>query len=293
LRSDIAADLAYKQAEVSLSVSGSGQSLYPAMGWIHFHHGRDLAAAAEDFARAQRGGLKAAAFNPIPPHQNVVTRAAYSSWNVVYQVRFALARGLFSDAIALLQSALAFDPYSPVLHARLAWAHHLADDSSAAVEQARVTQTLFPDHSGAQFFCSIVFAAAAESGDDKAELALQATALATRLVQHTPTLDAAYANLAYAQARQGHIIEARALLDRQQQLGRERFVMRSFHAPALVELGEFDAAMEALLTADRQHCSWLFELLQDPRLQALRGEPEFERLCRPAREMVAASSSVA
>ncbi len=109
-------------------------------------------------------------------------------------------------------------------------------------------------------------------------MATQSIALATKLVQHAPALDSGYATLAYAQARQGNIVEARALLDRQQWMGRDRFVMRSFQAPALVELGEYDAALEALKAAEQQHCPWLFELLGDPRLQPLHGEPEFQRL---------------
>ena len=291
LRSDVAAELALKQAEIALAISGPSPFLYSTLGWIHFHHNRDLAAATTSFVRSHRPPVKQG--NHAALHPNPFGRIAHSSWNVLYQARFALGRGLFAEGIALLQSALSFDPYSPAFHARLAWAHHLAGDSFAAVEQARVTQTLFPNHPEAQLFCSIVFAAGAEPGDGRGELATQATSLATKLVQGAPTLDAGYANLAYIQARQGRIIEARTLLDRQQQLARERFVMRSFDVPALIELGEMDAAMKTLVNADQQHCSWLFELLVDPRLKPLRGEPEFERLCQPAREIASASSSVA
>jgi len=299
LRADIAAELACKQAEIALSLSPAGQSLYPALGWIHFHHGRDLAAAEEAFTKSQRsnhllpghrhGGHGSGIISSPSPS----TQAVYNSWSVLYQVRFALGRGLFPDAITLLHSALSIDPYSPMLHSRLAWAHHLAGDAVAAAEEARITQTLFPGHPGAQFFCSIVLAAAAKSGDTKGELAVQAISLATKLVQNAPYLDAGASNLAYILARQGRHGEARALLDSQRQLSRERFVMRSFHAPALVELSEFDAAIEALVIADQQHCSWLFELLLDPRLQALRGQSEFERLSRSMREMASADSSVA
>jgi DNA-binding winged helix-turn-helix (wHTH) protein/tetratricopeptide (TPR) repeat protein len=289
LRSDIAAELAYKQTEIALSLSPSGQALYPAIGWIHFHHGRDLAAARDAFAHPQCTGYSLYNHNPSGSAQNIY-RAAYSPWSLIYQVRFALGQGCFAEAIALLQSAILQDPYSPVLHARLVWAYHLAGDSGAAVEQARAAQKLFPGHPGVTFFCSMVFAAAGDSDDG---LAAEAIALASKLVKDTPSLDAGYANLAYAHARQGRTAEARDLLDRQQWLSQERFVMRSFHAPVFVQLGELDAALDALMAADRHHCSWLFELLVDPRLQPLHGEPEFERLRGLAHAEVSEDTSVA
>jgi DNA-binding winged helix-turn-helix (wHTH) protein/tetratricopeptide (TPR) repeat protein len=273
LRGGIAAELARNHAEKVLSLSAASDSLYSALGWIHFHHDRDTAAAADAFARPQPSG--------------------YNPWNVIYQLRFALGQGRFSEAASLLHSALETDPYSPVLHGRLAWTLHLAGDSYAALGQAKRTQKLFPDHPGAAFFCAIVFAAACRPGDSKSELATRATALATKLVHSVPSLDAGYATLAYVQARQGCILEARAILDRQQALSHDRFVMRSFHAPALVELGEFDAAMEALVTAEKQHCPWLFELLVDPRLQPLHSEPEFQRLSILTRQMISVDASVA
>jgi DNA-binding winged helix-turn-helix (wHTH) protein/tetratricopeptide (TPR) repeat protein len=273
MRPDIAAELARKHAELALALSPDEQSIYPALGWIRFHHDRDFAAAAEAFAYPQRPG--------------------YNPWTVIYQARSALSQGRFSEAISLLRTAIDADPYSPVMHGRLAWALHLAGDSNAALEQARRTHRLFPNHSGAMFFCVIVFAAACKPGDSTSELAAQAMALVTRLVQDSPSLDTAGATLAYVQARQGCFSEAQALLDHQQWLSRERFVMRSFHAPALVELGEFEAAIEALVTAEQQHCPWFFELLYDPRLQPLHGEQGFQCLIHLSRQDVTAGASVA
>jgi transcriptional regulator HilA, main transcriptional regulator of SPI1 len=273
MRADIAAELARKYAASVLALSPDEQSIYPALGWIRFHHDRDFAAAAEAFARSQQLG--------------------YNSWTVIYHVRFALSQGEFSEATSLLRSAIDADPYSPVTHGRLAWALHLTGNSSAALEQARRTHRLFPDYLGAMSFCAIIFAAACRPGDSASELATQAMTLATRLVQDAPSVDTAGATLAYVQARQGRFPEAQALLDRQQLLSRERFIMRSFHAPALVELGKFDAAIEVLVTAEQQHCPWLFELLYDPRLQPLHAEPGFQRLVNLARQETIAGASVA
>jgi len=273
LQPDVAAQLARKHAEYTLSHSPGARSLHPALGWIYFHHDRDFAAAAHAFTHSQHPGT--------------------NLWSLIYRTRYSLGQGRVNEAISILQSALDTDPFSPILHARLAWALHLAGVERAAVEQANRTQRLFPDHSGAMFFCAIIFAAASKPGSSDTPLAKQATAVANRLIQTAPSLDAAYATLAYIKARQGCIIEACTLLERQQRLGRERYVMRSFHAPALVELGESDAAIEALTQADQDRCPWFFELLADPRLEPLHGEPEFQRLCSDSRQLDSADASVA
>jgi DNA-binding winged helix-turn-helix (wHTH) protein/tetratricopeptide (TPR) repeat protein len=273
LQPDVAAQLARNQADYAFSHSTGASSLYPALGWIYFHHDRNFAAAAHAFAHSQLPGI-----NP---------------WSVIYRTRYSLGQGRFNEAIGLLRTALETDPFSPIFHGRLAWALFLAGEERAAIEQASRTQRLFPDHPGALFFSAIIFAASSKPGASDNPLARQATAIANRLIQTTPSLDPAYATLAYVQARQGCIVEARTLLDRQQRLSRERYVMRSFHAPALVELGESDAAIEALVRADKDRCPWLFELLSDPRMRPLHGEREFQRLFSHSRQLESADASVA
>jgi DNA-binding winged helix-turn-helix (wHTH) protein/tetratricopeptide (TPR) repeat protein len=266
MRADTAAELARKQAEITLSLSQGGNSIHPALGWIHFHHDRNLVAANASFGMGQ------------PP--------GYSPWTLLYRVRFALGQRRFAEAIELLQDAVEVDSYSPMVHGRLAWALHLSGDSIAAVKQAEHALTLFPEHLGVLLFVAIIFASSSRPGG---ELAARAVAVANLLTQIAPSLDAAYATLAFAQARRGNTREARAILERQQWLCRERFVMRSFHAPALVELGELDEAVDELSTADQQHCPWIFELLADPRLQPLHGNPVFEQLAGIPRKMQSAS----
>jgi tetratricopeptide (TPR) repeat protein len=259
LRGDIAAEQARKHAEALLTQSDSAARA--ALGWIHFFHDRDLEAATASFA-----GPQSAVYNP---------------WVTVYQARFAMGQGRLSEAVALLRSAIHSDPFSPVMHWRLAWALHVAGDTDGALQQAESALRLFPNDPGALFFAAIIFAAASDPNSESAasrDLGARSVGLATHLIQIAPSLDGGYSALAYAHTRRGKIAEARALLDRQAWVSRERFVPRSFDAPALVELGEHDAALEALATAERQHCPWLFELLGDPRLRPLHREPEFQRL---------------
>jgi DNA-binding winged helix-turn-helix (wHTH) protein/tetratricopeptide (TPR) repeat protein len=259
MRPDLTADIAMKLADQVLSTPSCAQLVLPAVGWIHFFRDRDPQAASAVFARVQM--------------------TAHNQWAAVYAARFALGQGRTEDGVQLICAALEIDPYAPALHWRLIWALHLAGSSDAAVEQAKRTIALFPNDPGALFFSVIAFAAANDAaGSPDSALGAEAVALGTRLTQLAPLLDGAFSTLAYAHARQGNHAEARAILDRQRWLGSERFVLRSFQAPALVELGDFDAALDALQDADEQRCSWLFELLGDPRLQPLHPTPEFRRL---------------
>ena len=270
LRPDTAAQKASEEAAVILSMAPRTASIYPALGWIRFHHERNLAAATEAFSRPDAG-----AYNPHATH---------------YRARFAACRNQFGKAIDLLRTAAEVDSYSPWVHGRLAWTLHLSGDYGAALKQAQHAVSLFPRHPGVAILCANVMSACSDPGS---EFGAAAADLARGLMQSAPYFDAGFATLAYCCARQGLSFEARSLLDRQQGLGRQRFVMRSFHAPALIELGEFDAAVEELAVAEKQHCPWFFELLADPRLQPLRGHPGFEHLRRIPQQLESASESVA
>ena len=90
--------------------------------------------------------------------------------------------------------------------------------------------------------------------------------------------DLATAAHAYALACAGRKEEARTLLERLQWLSRERFVMNTFDAATYVAMDDDDAALEELRIANENRCPWFFQTLGDPRLQPLRGRPEFERM---------------
>jgi hypothetical protein len=93
-----------------------------------------------------------------------------------------------------------------------------------------------------------------------------------------PYFDLATAVHAYALACAGQDAEARAILERLQWLGRERFLLRAFSPAAYVALGEPDAALAELRTSNENRCPWFFQMLADPRLKPLEGRPEFEQL---------------
>jgi DNA-binding winged helix-turn-helix (wHTH) protein/predicted Zn-dependent protease len=246
----VAADMVRRAAEASPDITARIPAILPALGWVRYHVDRDLPAALWAFERAAH-----------LPHEPWITRA---------RSMFLLSRHRFGEAAELLRGAIQQDPYSPWLQARLGWTLHLAGERDESVEQIERALRLFPDHEGARLYGTVILA---YNGQPE-----RATELSHALTEQVPYFDLATAVHAYALACAGQDAEARAILERLQWLGRERFLLRAFSPAAYVALGEPDAALAELRTSNENRCPWFFQMLADPRLKPLEGRPEFEQL---------------
>ena len=246
-------------------------AILPALAWVNFHVDRDLPAAIEAFERSAH---------------------LRDPWSIRARVMFALSRHNFSQAIPMLRAALDHDPFSPWLHAHLAWALHLDGQSAESVKQMRHALTLFPGHEGPALYGAVILAF---NGEAAVEIG-SGVELAQTLVKSSPYFDLAASVHAYALACEGRAKEAKAVLERLQWLSRERFVLSSFNAPTYVVLGDHDAAIAELIAADEVRCPWLFQMIADPRLKPLHGRAEFiemqEMLSRMEDEAAAEHSAV-
>ena len=106
----------------------------------------------------------------------------------------------------------------------------------------------------------------------------QATELAQGLAQRSPHFDLAAAAHAYALACAGRAEEARVILERLQWLGRERFLLARLHARGLCRAGRPRSRPGRIARLNEARCPWFFQMLADPRLKPLHGNPEFERM---------------
>jgi len=183
---------------------------------------------------------------------------------------FALSRHRFDEALEWLHSALGLDPYAPWLHTMRAWTLHLAGQPAMSLEVIEKALDLFPGHDCAQAFGALILAFNGHAD--------RAVKLTEELVRRTPYHDIATAMQAYALACNGRRDEARETLERLQWLSRERYVLRSFTAAGFAVLGLIGEAVAELKAADAQRCPWFFQTLADPRLEPLRGHPEFEQM---------------
>ena len=246
----VAAELVHRTADSIPDLPRSAPKILPARAWVHFHFDRNLPAALWDFSLAAD-----------LPHDPWITRV---------RAMFALSRQRFPEAIALLRAAIQLDPFAPWLNSRLAWALHLDLQADECLRQVEHCLRLFPDHEGTAIYGSQLLAF--NGFPDRA------VALAQSLVHRFPYFDLASSVLANALACAGRTAEALSLLERLQWLGRERFVMRSFNAPAFVALGIPEAAMAELQASNETRCPWFFQILADPRLKQLHHLPAFQRL---------------
>jgi len=246
----VAADMVRRAAESIPELPVQGPAILPSLGSISFHVDHDLPAALWAFAHSAH-----------LPHDAWVTRS---------RAMFALSRCRFAECIQLLESALVEDPFSPWLHARLAWALHMAGEPEESVKQIRHGLTRFPDHIAMAIYGAIILPF---NGDSATGIRLAADLLAQQ-----PYLDIVSALHAYALACGGHAQEARGILERLEWLSRERFVMRSFTPAVYAVLGDFDSALSELQTSADSRCPWFFQMLADPRVKPLHGRPEFEEL---------------
>lgn len=246
----VSAEFVHDAAESIPDFPAGAEALLPALGWINFHFDRNLSAA-----------LRAFSLSAHLPHNTWVTRA---------RTMFALSRHRFSEAIALLRAAIQVDSYSPWMQTALAWALHLDGQAAESVEQSRNAINRFPDN---EFICFYTTLILAYNGEPE-----RAAQIAQKLGQRMPSFDLATAAHAYALACANRRDEARALLQRLHWLSRERFLLNSFIPAVDVALGDLDAALVELRVAEREHCPWFFQMLADPRLKALHGNPEFEKM---------------
>jgi DNA-binding winged helix-turn-helix (wHTH) protein/tetratricopeptide (TPR) repeat protein len=246
----VAADLVRRAAESIPDLTPGAEAILPSLGWIGFHVDHNLPAALQAFSLSAH-----------LPHDH---------WTTRLRVMFALSRHRFDEAIGMLRATLRQDPFSPSLHAHLAWALHLDSQAAESVECIRQTLALFPEDEAANVYGAAILAF---NGD-----AARGIELAQDLVQRLPYFDIATAVHAYALACDGRAGEARAILERLQWLSRERFVLSSFTPAVHVALGDHDAALAELRAAADTRCPWFFQMLADPRLEPLHARPEFDQL---------------
>ena len=246
----VSAEHVHRVADSISNLPHRAQALLPALGWVNFQFDRNLPAALQAFSSSAHLS-----------HDPWITRA---------RTMFTLSRHRFAEAIALLRAAIQLDPYSPWLRNRLAWALHLDGQPAESVELIRSALSLFPEHEFTSFYGALILAYNGESA--------RAMQLAQDLSRRLPFFDLANAAHAYTLAAAGRKDEARSVLERLQWLSRERFLLSSFIPAIHVELGDLDAAIAELQTANETRCPWFFQMLADPRLKPLHDNPNFKQM---------------
>jgi tetratricopeptide (TPR) repeat protein len=192
---------------------------------------------------------------------------------------FALSRHRFGEGIDLLRSALEEDPYSDWMHARLAWALHLAGDAEGSRQQAAQALREFPESRQVAWMAALLLAHRGQ--------AAQGVEIARDLVRCAPYFDPAMSTLAYALACAGEREQAHHILEQLEWMSRERYVMPTFTAAAHLALGDPEAAIASLARANSMRCPWVIQATKasQPIGRSLKTRPEMGWGLRTRRQL--------
>src|SRR5712692_11420972 len=178
-----------------------------------------------------------------------------------------IVQGHNSEALAEAHHALDLDPVNPLFHDVLAETYYFGRSFDAAIDEALQVVKIHPGDLSAQFWL----------GSAYREKKMYPQAIET--FQHARQLSGDYPFMVMAyghtQALAGNAAEARAALQKLQQLARTRFVPNLYPAAIHVGLGEPDEAFRLLDLAYQEKVDRLVYLNVDPMADPLRSDLRF------------------
>src|SRR5713226_3455076 len=181
-----------------------------------------------------------------------------------------IVQGHNSEALAEAHRALDLDPVNPLFHDVVAETYYFGRSYDAAIDEALQVVKLHPGDLSAQFWL----------GSAYREKKMYPQAIET--FQHARQLSGDYPFMVMAyghtQALAGNAAEARAALQKLQQLARTRFVPNLYPAAIHVGLGEPDEAFRLLDLAYQEKVDRLVYLNVDPMADPLRSDLRFAQL---------------
>jgi serine/threonine protein kinase/Tol biopolymer transport system component/tetratricopeptide (TPR) repeat protein len=216
--------------------------------WMHDH----------EWDAAERGLQRAIELNPdyAPAHQ-------------LYAYLLATERRQ-EEAVASVERAFELDPLSPMMGAVAAFVCYESRRFDRGLEHAQRALRIDPRH----FLVHVALAWAYSRLERHAE-ALAAAEKAQELAPDDPV---ALWTLATTLAAAGRHAEARDLIRKLVEMSQRRYMSAYYIAVIQATLGDNEAALEWLEKAAENGDSWLVWMSVEPRLEALRAEPRFQRI---------------
>jgi eukaryotic-like serine/threonine-protein kinase len=172
-------------------------------------------------------------------------------------------------AIAEMRRAMELEPLSLQQGANFAAVLMYARQFDAALEQAKKTYDLDPNHIGGQFWMCHTLNA---KGMYAESLSISEKSLQTNELM--------LAQAGYAYAKSGQRQKAKAVITRLKEIEKTRYVMNSRVAMIYAALGERDAAFAELEKAYQARDWFLPRLKVDPFMDNLRGDARFKEMLK-------------
>lgn len=177
--------------------------------------------------------------------------------------------GRHDEAIAEMRRAMELEPLSLQQGANFAAVLVYARQFDAALEQARKTYELDPNHIGSRFWMCHTL--------NTKGMYAESLSISEKFL----TTDALLlAHAGYAYAKSGQRRKAEAVIERWREAEKTKYVMSYRVAATYAALGEKDAAFAELEKAYQARDWFLPRLKTDPFLDSLRSDPRFAELIR-------------
>lgn len=210
--------------------------------------------------QAQTEFKRSLALNPAYPTAN--------HWHAEY----LMTMGHNLEAIARMKTSQELDPLSLIISVAIGWAHYMARQYDAAIEQLRRTVELDPNYPVTYWILGLLLRKMGRH-----DLAITEGEKGVKLSGSSPLMRAA---LAHSLAVAGKRKKAVQILDELTKLAKQKYVAAYFFAGIHIGLGEDDRAMEYLEKSYEEHSHWLIYLHLDPSMDALRSNLRFQDLLR-------------
>jgi TolB-like protein/tetratricopeptide (TPR) repeat protein len=181
-----------------------------------------------------------------------------------------IVEGRNPEALTEARHALDLDPVSPLFHTVLAETYYFGRAFDAAIEEAQQVIRLHPDFLLAQYWLGSAY-----REKKMYPQAVETFQRARQLSGDNPAMLMAYG---HTQALAGNTGEARAALQKLQQLAATRFVPNLYPAAIRVGLGETDEAFRLLDLAYQERIDRLVYLSVEPMADPIRSDPRFAQL---------------
>src|SRR6202171_70413 len=181
-----------------------------------------------------------------------------------------IVEGRNAEALSEVRQALDLDPVAPLYHTVLAETYYYGRDYDAAIDEAQQVVRLHPDFPLAQFWLGSAY-----REKKMYPQAVETFQRARQLSGDNPAMLMAYG---HTQALAGNVQEARAALQKLQQLAGTRFVPNLYPAAIHVGLGEADEAFRLLDLAYQERIDRLVYLNVDPIADPIRSDPRSAQL---------------
>jgi len=242
---------AKEAAQQALQINPKLAEAHAVLGNVAMSYDWDLATAEKNLRRA----IELAPNEPTP-HE--------------WYCHLLIVEGHNSEALAEARRALDLDPVNPLFHDVVAETYYFGRSYDAAIDEAQQVVKLHPGDLYALFWLGSAY-----TQKKMYAQAVETFQRARQLTSDAPVMLMAYG---YAQGLAGNVSEARAALQKLQQLAGTRFVPSLYPAAIHVALGETDEAFRLLDLAYQEKVDRLVYLNVDPMADPIRSDPRFAQL---------------